>query len=162
MEREFLQLFQGYENAYSTYVIKTAQRGNKVETTNKFINGTLEEKHISAHFKGIRGIGSVPLKSDNSLSYGCIDVDDYTINVEELEASVINNELPLLVCYSKSGGAHLFVFFKELFSFAIFLAQDLHEPLMISETSSMWNPDAACMLASFLIFSRGNSFIVPQ
>ena len=113
MEREFLQLFQGYENAYSTYVIKTAQRGNKVETTNKFINGTLEEKHISAHFKGIRGIGSVPLKSDNSLSYGCIDVDDYTINVEELEASVINNELPLLVCYSKSGGAHLFVFFKE-------------------------------------------------
>ena len=50
---------------------------------------------------------------DNSCRWGCIDIDEYNFNHTSLIKSIRNNKLPLIVCRSKSGGAHVFLFTKE-------------------------------------------------
>ncbi len=65
------------------------------------------------------GLGIIPLKQNNKVRYCAIDIDvvhptnPLRHSLEELEQLIIKFELPLLVCRSKSGGIHLYCFFKE-------------------------------------------------
>lgn len=114
--KKFLSFFDGYEKAFFTFQRKENNNNfiqEKVETNNFLVAEPLNEKNVLGHFRGIKGIAVIPLKNNNSVKFACIDVDDYTIDLYALEERIINNELPLLLCRSKSGGAHLFIFFKE-------------------------------------------------
>ncbi len=65
------------------------------------------------HLDGKRGLGSVPLRPDGTCRFGAIDVDDPATDHAALAKKVAERQLPLTVCRSKSGGAHLYVFFYE-------------------------------------------------
>jgi hypothetical protein len=59
----------------------------------------------------VYGIGIVPIRDDATCVWGAIDIDlDKEPNLTVLAKQVHKLELPLIVCRSKSGGAHLYLF----------------------------------------------------
>jgi hypothetical protein len=71
------------------------------------------EEHYLQHLAGKVGLGIVPVNEEGMCYFGAIDVDIDTIDHKELYVRVSNRNLPLSVCRSKSGGAHLYTFFSE-------------------------------------------------
>lgn len=68
------------------------------------------EKHLA----GAAGIGIPPLSSNNQVMFGAIDVDVYNgLSIETLNQKIHAEGIPLVVCRSKSGGPHLYLFLKE-------------------------------------------------
>lgn len=69
------------------------------------------------HLKGGDGLGLVPICEGNVCWWGAIDIDchgeDQEIDIKATYAKVEAAALPLLVCRSKSGGAHLYLFMSE-------------------------------------------------
>ena len=58
-------------------------------------------------------LGIIPITENNDCRWGCIDIDEYNFDHASLIKSIRNHKLPLIVCRSKSGGAHVFLFTKE-------------------------------------------------
>lgn len=114
---QFMALFSGYENAHGQHELS----GQPDE--NGKIKGRAATKGVGAgpeqylhHLEG-RGIslGLISLLVDNTCWFGAIDIDiQGEVKLKEsivaLEKRVREMELPLVVCQSKSGGAHLYLF----------------------------------------------------
>lgn len=110
----FANLFRGYENAYGTFDIKRVNDKGKSDGKAVTIHGQLTEDLWIGHLAGSRaGIGAVPLRIDNTCYFGVIDIDKYNINLEDLSRRLVKDQIPMVVCRSKSGGAHVYMFFKE-------------------------------------------------
>ncbi len=58
-------------------------------------------------------LGVIPVMEDNTCFFGAIDLDDDGLDLHELESRVEAAGLPLVVCRSKSGGAHLYCLLRE-------------------------------------------------
>lgn len=97
----FQRLFRGRENAF----------GQWVKDNVKTVGGKITEQQWLGHLAGKGPIlGIVPILQTNECYFGVIDVDDETVNHAALAAIVEAAKLPLVVCRSKSGGAHLYLF----------------------------------------------------
>lgn len=73
-----------------------------------------ELKDWERHLNGEAGIGIMPLDSKNNVKFGAIDVDVYQgLSIEALNQKIQKHGLPLVVCRSKSGGPHIFLFLKD-------------------------------------------------
>lgn len=74
-------------------------------------------QHFKAHLEGKLGIGLVPINDLNACKWGAIDIDAHgdreKIDIPALYSKVQELALPLLVCRSKSGGAHVYLFMEE-------------------------------------------------
>ena len=57
-----------------------------------------------------QSVGIIPINEENKVKWGCIDVDQYPLDHKKIIERVRKIKLPLIVCRSKSGGAHLFIF----------------------------------------------------
>lgn len=110
-------LFAGDDQHHGTYDPGRLRLvGEKMEMKDESGNGALTvpgpptvERWL-AHLDGTTPLGVRPVRKDGACRWGVIDSDDYTIGLPEIVASVKKNDLPLVVCRSKSGGAHLFLF----------------------------------------------------
>ncbi len=68
----------------------------------------------TGHLNGVYGVGIIPIRDDATVRWGAIDVDiDKSPNLTQLAKEVRQREFPLIVCRSKSGGAHLYLFTAE-------------------------------------------------
>ncbi|MEI4484063.1 MULTISPECIES: TOTE conflict system archaeo-eukaryotic primase domain-containing protein [unclassified Phyllobacterium] len=66
------------------------------------------------HLDRERPLGMSPVMDDGTCLWGCIDVDEYGSDRRfELLNRIKIAKLPLVMCESKSGGAHLFLFLSE-------------------------------------------------
>jgi hypothetical protein len=74
-------------------------------------SGPATLSHWQDHFSQKYILSVIPLLDDGTCWFACIDVDDYSIN--QIEICERASKLPLHPARSKSGGLHLFVFFKE-------------------------------------------------
>lgn len=110
--RRFAALFAGYQRAYGTFALYgTAARGKrkgKATTVHQPAVPLIFERHLMGDGPGI---GIIPLRDDDTVCFGALDVDDQHVDHAQLAAAVQELGLPLVVCRSKSGGAHLYVFF---------------------------------------------------
>jgi hypothetical protein len=70
-----------------------------------------------SHLAGEHRLGIVPIRDDNTVLFGAIDIDDYSVGVQSLAAR--GADLPLVVTRSKSGGAHFWIFFATPTSAAV-------------------------------------------
>jgi hypothetical protein len=61
-------------------------------------------------------LGIVPITETNDCKWGCIDIDQYNFDHLSLVKNIRKFKFPLIVCRSKSGGAHVFLFTKEFIS----------------------------------------------
>jgi hypothetical protein len=65
------------------------------------------------HLRG-EGIGVVPIRDDNSCVFGAIDIDAYEgLDFRKIQEGIDKQYMPLTICKSKSGGAHLYLFTSE-------------------------------------------------
>tara|TARA_R110000737_G_scaffold1479_8_gene4386 strand:- start:6851 stop:8365 length:1515 start_codon:yes stop_codon:yes gene_type:complete len=111
---QFSQLFKGSERAHGHFeVIKDRGDGKKQgkAITIKTSGPTVDfwEKHLLGNY----GLGVIPINDDNMCHWGCIDVDVYPLDIAELVSKIEKLKLPLVVCRSKSGGAHILLFVSE-------------------------------------------------
>lgn len=66
------------------------------------------------HLRAEGGIGIPPLNSKNMVRWGAIDVDVYNgLSLEALNAKIQEAKLPLVLCRSKSGGPHMYLFVND-------------------------------------------------
>ena len=116
LTKKFMALFDGYENAYGQYRVTTKSEDGKVSGRAVTISEPVTQENFEEHLNGGPYIlGIIMLKSNNKCSFGCIDIDIRGIvkleePLEELEKKI--RQTPLVLCRSKSGGAHLYLFVK--------------------------------------------------
>ncbi len=110
----FMNLFSGYEKAHGQYRVQQKEADGKMSGRAVTIAETATKDIFESHLNGESFIlGIIMLREDNSCSFGCIDIDirgetKLEESLEELEIKIRNT--PLVLCRSKSGGAHLYLF----------------------------------------------------
>jgi len=114
MIEKFKNIFEGLKIAYGQY-----QKGDKAENGKQKGKAFIVRKNVSDdlwknHIEG-KGpaLGIIPITESNDCKWGCIDIDEYNLNHHDLISRIRNLKLPLVVCRSKSGGAHVFLFTKD-------------------------------------------------
>ena len=108
-----MRIFAGMEEAYGEYIIAKDQDTKKQKGTARTIRGEVTEHLWTGHLEGAKTLGIIPIKADNTCSWGAIDIDDYDLDIKTFAIRIYKQKLPLIPLRSKSGGCHLAVFFKK-------------------------------------------------
>ena len=110
------QIFLGLERAYGIYEItgsKNTAKGVKKDGRGRTVQEPMTVDLWQQHLEGNKSIGVIPLRDDENCKWGCIDIDEYPIDIKNIIKQVEEMNLPLIPCSTKSGGVHLFLFTKE-------------------------------------------------
>jgi hypothetical protein len=114
---KFKNIFEGLTIAYGQY-----QKGEKGENGKQkgkafIVRQQVTRELFENHIKGVGpALGIIPITEKNDCKWGCIDIDEYNLDHKSLISNIRKLNLPLIVCRSKSGGAHVFLFAKEYVS----------------------------------------------
>lgn len=119
LKSKFMEIFSGYERAHGEHELfaKPDESGKLKGRARTVAEGAGEDEYDN-HLKGGGiSLGLIPLLIDDTCWFGAIDIDiqgevKLSESIEALEARIRLLELPLVVCKSKSGGAHCYVFAK--------------------------------------------------
>tara|TARA_B100000424_G_C22922128_1_gene490628 strand:- start:17 stop:1588 length:1572 start_codon:yes stop_codon:yes gene_type:complete len=105
---EFIELFQG-SNTYFGVSKPTGKRNSKgkAEFKHWLEPSPMTKDHWKQHLIGEAYYGSVPIRNDNTCSWGVIDVDRYNIQHKEVIKTLRQRRYPLVPYRSKSNGLHL-------------------------------------------------------
>ena len=108
------EIFHGSSRAHGSFMVENSSLGQKTQGKAKTIKTIgASVKHWQQHLEGKEGLGIIPIDEENSVKWGAIDIDVYSLNLEKLVSKIEEFKLPLVVCRSKSGGAHVFCFLQE-------------------------------------------------
>jgi len=110
MHEDFFRVFPGLNRAYGQFFI-TEKKGPKLDGFGKTIRESYNEELWKQHLDGKTGLGVIPIDEKNQCKWGCLDVDDYSVDIEKISKQFVKKNL--IVCRSKSGGAHIFIFTKK-------------------------------------------------
>jgi len=115
---KFAALFAGLTRAKGRYVLKSdpsqAVAGEKAAGKATTISEAVTVDDYARHLRGEMGLGIVPVRDDGTCVYGAIDIDQYIgIDHMSLVRKAAALAVPVMVCRSKSGGAHVYVFVQE-------------------------------------------------
>ena len=109
----FMGLFRGYSQAYGTY--NPSGLGGEGKQKPKYLTKKTPAtvQNFDEHVTGKQPIGIYPLDDNEQVSFAAIDIDRYPIDHAGISNKLQNLKLPVVVCNSKSNGAHIYVFFGE-------------------------------------------------
>ena len=112
MIERFKKIFTGLERAHGvTKVGQSNGDGTKVQGKSFIKRDPVTDQLWLDHLQGRDSLGIIPINDDNLCIWGCIDIDSYAgFDHKKLVDKIFNLHLPLVVCRSKSGGAHVFLF----------------------------------------------------
>lgn len=111
MHIQMMNLFKGLERAYGYYMVdRTDPNKNKQIGKARTINKPVTEELWKKHLNGEQGLGIIPINDDGISYFGAIDIDIYPLEFSILEKKINELGLPLIICRTKSGGAHLYLF----------------------------------------------------
>jgi hypothetical protein len=113
LAKHFYELFAGLRRAYGTYEVDPELKGIKKKGKALTLAEELTVKVWEGHIKGKQGIGVVPIRDDDTCVWGALDIDKYDLDLVALENQINEIGLPLVLCRTKSGGAHLYMFTSE-------------------------------------------------
>ena len=88
---------------------KMGKQQGKAFIVRQNVTDELWKNHLEG--KGA-ALGIIPITQNNDCRWGCIDIDEYNFDHTSLIKSIRNHKLPLVVCRSKSGGAHVFFIYQ--------------------------------------------------
>ena len=108
-----MNAFRGSEEAHGQTTVGAVGRNGKTEANSRVVREPLTEELVKNHLEGKHGVGAIPITKENECYFGAIDIDQYDLDHKGLIAKILKFKLPLVVCRSKSGGAHLFCFLKQ-------------------------------------------------
>ena len=110
---KFMAAFQGFGAAHGQTQISNERRAGKQKAISKIVRKPLTLELIQSHLDGRQGVGSIPINENNLCKFGALDVDEYPLDLAGLDRRLRELKVPCVVCRSKSGGAHIFFFFKD-------------------------------------------------
>ena len=113
LTERFISLFKGYNGAHGQTTVIDNHREGKKKAKSFIVREPLTLELVQDHLDGKLGVGSIPIDETNCCWFGALDIDDYNLDLVSLYKKVENLKLPLVLCRSKSGGAHLFLFMSE-------------------------------------------------
>lgn len=112
----FMALFSGLSRSFGQYVVppgtKADARGKIEGQAETWSKRPLSVKEWEAHLSGERGLGIVPIRDDDTCLFGAIDIDIYPVDYREIYEACRKHDIPLILCRSKSGGLHGYIFFS--------------------------------------------------
>lgn len=123
---EFFNIFKGNENGHGVHIYDknfiqySGEKEGEALAKKGIVHSWTEKDHpvteelYRDHLEGKRGLGISPVNNNNKCHYAVIDVDIY----EKLKIStyidlIYETALPLMPFRTKSGGLHLYLFFKD-------------------------------------------------
>jgi hypothetical protein len=109
-------LFAGFLGAHGTHGEPQQDPDSlkwHIKKTARTVPGPATVELWEKHLSGERPLGVAPIREDGTCLWGSGDVDDYEIDIIQLVQAIERAKLPLVPCYSKSGGVHLFLFLSE-------------------------------------------------
>src|ERR1035437_4173955 len=112
----FAALFAGDTEAHGVYDGATKQRedGKLIGSVVKTVREKVTTEHYAKHLNGISSLGIIPIMRNGDCAFGCADIDCYDgLDLKGLASRIERLALPLTVCRSKSGGAHILVFLAQ-------------------------------------------------
>lgn len=120
LARDFSMLFTGRESAYGEFVPDgNRDAKGKITGSVRTVAAPVTEDLYLHHINGTKGLGIVPIKENNQVRFSVIDVDIYTVAVQKRTLNLLYSmSMPLVPFKSKSGGLHLYCFFREQISAA--------------------------------------------
>ncbi len=115
LANQFFNRFAGLDRGHGKSTVGVGQSpGGKTEANCETIRSGPTKLLWEKHLEGEIGLGIFPLRDDATCSWGAIDIDVYDgLDHSALERKIALLGLPLLVCRSKSGGAHCYLFMSE-------------------------------------------------
>ena len=115
MVDRFKKIFKGLERAHGcTKVSDPVADGVKLKGQSFVVRRPVTDELWEDHLKGTQSLGIIPINEDNQCVWGCVDIDSYAgFDHKKLIDKIQLFKLPLIVCRSKSGGAHVFLFSEE-------------------------------------------------
>ena len=110
---EFKNIFEGLDVAYGQHQSEGKRADGKQEGKSYIVKKIVTDDLWQSHLDGEGpSLGIIPIMADNTSKWGCIDIDTYPIDYRKIINNIRKLQLPLVPCRSKSGGLHLFLFFK--------------------------------------------------
>ena len=111
----FKEIFKGLERAHGcTKISAPTENGVKLKGQSFVVRQPVTDDLWKMHLQGTQSLGIIPINEDNQCVWGCVDIDSYAgFDHKKLIDKIKQFKLPLLVCRSKSGGAHVFLFTTE-------------------------------------------------
>ena len=109
----YAQLFQGLERAYAKFWPEGSEPSGKQKGAMSLVREPRTSLTFERHLSGEQGIAIIPINEDNACWWGALDLDIYPLDHAEVIRRVSQLGLPLILCRSKSGGGHLYLFFTE-------------------------------------------------
>jgi hypothetical protein len=109
----FAILFRGLDKAYGTVDLTGQEANGKRKGKYTFVREKRTAETFSRHLAGEASVGIVPINEGGVCWWGAIDIDTYPLDHVSIVKRVESLKLPIVVCRSKSGGGHLFLFLKE-------------------------------------------------
>lgn len=113
----FQKIFTGLDRCHGRYNqgrARTVRKRASLQSYRKHLEGTI-------------GLGIVPIKENARCCFAAIDIDDHEVDHAALERRIKELGLPLIICRSKSGGAHLYTFYKPDGELAPIIRRNLSE-----------------------------------
>ena len=111
---EFMALFKGWDRNYGVYKLtgEITDTGKQVGKALS-LKGDVTVELWSDHLVGKQGLGIIPITDESKVRFAAIDIDQYDLDLLVLNKKIIDNKLPLVLCRTKSGGAHLYMFLSD-------------------------------------------------
>ena len=107
---KFSEIFAGNTNGYGLY-----NDGKHI-----FVKKPVTKELYNQHLTGKISLGIVPIRADGKCKFGALDLDDHKkggikkdFDYVALLKKIKFLKLPLVVCKSKSNGAHCYLFLTE-------------------------------------------------
>ena len=111
--KRFARLFRGLDKAYGTFDIIEKAANGKAKGKARIVREPRTRATFEAHLNGEQSVGIIPINEDSKCWWGAIDVDMYPLDHPKLVKRITALNFPLVVCRSKSGGGHIYLFLKE-------------------------------------------------
>ena len=107
----FINIFEGLNSAHGGFKKDKSKLPGKSEGTHFVRREEVTRAMWENHLNGIGpSLGIMPVNEDSKCKWGCIDVDDFKLDYEEVLKKIRKLSLPLIMCRSKSGCAHILLF----------------------------------------------------
>jgi hypothetical protein len=116
--RDFPTLFTGRDDVHGIYTVPTGTRPSqkgKLAGTASTRREPVTAKTYAEHLAGKRRLGIIPIRLDQTVMWIALDVDEYkTPDLPvRLAKKIAKLGLPLVMTRTKSGGIHLWCFFRD-------------------------------------------------
>jgi len=115
LAQKFYDLFKGNTSVYGVSVITGIIGSNGKHEAKSWLKHEATTVDLwKSHLSGEQSIGQVPITTEGTIRWAAFDIDDYKdLGVLDMLKLIEQHNLPIIICRSKSGGAHAYIFFKE-------------------------------------------------